>query len=131
MKKIILPILCIFLLSSCEKGFFKKDQKIRASEEFAQGSEDIPLLVGMTKLSNESMGFDTDAGSIMTSSYTTKNDLEEVHVFYLKTLPQMGWKVMRDEKKKVVFRREKEKLEIEFFTQKGKNVVKFFLSSAL
>jgi len=135
MKKFLILLSLSFLLFSCAKfpSFFHKAKvnKIKMSEEFVQGSEDIPLLVDMQKIPEESLGFDSDSGSIMTSSYITKNDLENVQDFYLKTLPPMGWKVVKIDDKKTIFRREKEKLEIDFTKHNKKNIVKFFISSAL
>ncbi len=103
----------------------------KVSEDFVQGSEDIPLLLAMEKMFDEGLGFDSPAGSIMSSSYESKIGLEKVRSFYTKTLPQMGWKLVKKDAKKSVFKRENEKLEIEFCVQNNKNVVKFFISSAL
>ena len=43
----------------------------------------------------------------------------------------MGWKLVKKDEKKSVFKRENEKLEIEFAIQNNKNVAKFFISSTL
>jgi imidazoleglycerol phosphate synthase glutamine amidotransferase subunit HisH len=109
----------------------KEPVEIRVSEDFIQGSEDIPLLLGMNKIFDDSLGFDSSSGSIMTSSYETKIDLERVKNFYHKTLPQMGWKLVSSDIAKSKFKREKEKLEIDFVNQNGKDIVRFFLSSAV
>ncbi len=120
------------VFSCVEKNFSKQEIfEERVSEEFVQGSEDIPLLIGMEKISEDSLGFDSNSGSIMSSSYESKIDLGGIEIFYQKTLPQMGWKQMPSDLAKLKFRREKEKLEIEFVNQNGKDVVRFFLSSAL
>jgi len=57
--------------------------------------------------------------------------LERVKNFYHKTLPQMGWKLVLSDIGKSKFKREKEKLEIDFVNRNGKNIVRFFLSSAV
>jgi len=136
MKKILILFSVSLLLFSCSKNFFGKAKVIesRPSQDFVQGSEDIPLLVGMEKISEETVGFDSDAGSIISSSYKTEADLQNVKEFYSKTLPQLGWKAVekkKDKKTKSIFKRDKEKLEIEFTKEKDKNVVRFFISSAL
>jgi hypothetical protein len=131
MKQILSLIFCSLLISSCSKNFFQKSEKVEASEEFVQGSEDIPLLLGMEKMPDESLGFDTASGSIIASSYTTKNDLQLVKKFYLETLPQMGWKLEQSSHSKTSFNREKEKLEIEFSKENEQKMVKFFISSSL
>ena len=137
MKKFLTLISLSLLLFSCAeieipaKPTISKPEQLRASEDFVQGSEDIPLLVGMEKISEDSLGFDSNSGSIMSSSYATKIDLEKVRNFYQKTLPHMGWRVSKSDLEKLKFRRDKEKLEIEFVNQDGKDVVRFFISSAL
>lgn len=133
MKKILVLLSISFLLFSCSEKIFQKkvaQPEYEASEEFVQGSEDIPLLMGMEKISEDSVGFDTDSGSIVSSNYETKLDLEKVQKFYLRTLPQMGWKLVKSEIAKATFKRENENLEIDFVNQDGKDVVKFFLSSS-
>ncbi len=136
MKKFA-SFLLTFLLFSCDGELLKKEksteitQDERPSEDFVQGSEDIPLLIGMEKISDESLGFDSPSGSIMSSAYESKIDLEKVRNFYLRTLPQLGWKVEKNDLDKTIFKRERETLEIEFVNQNGKDIVRFFISSAL
>lgn len=133
MKKILLIVFFSFLFASCLQKISQKSEiaEEKVSEEFVQGSEDIPLLAVMEKISEDSLGFDSDTGSIMSSSYETKSDLKKVKNFYLKTLPQLGWKLTKNSAKKSFFKREKEKLEIEFDDQNGRNVVRFFISSVI
>jgi hypothetical protein len=102
-----------------------------ASTDFVQGSEDIPLLNGLEKMFDESLGFDSPSGSIMSSSYESNMPLENIKKFYGKTLPQMGWNLKKIEPSKLSFEREKENLEIELIKQNEKNIVKFFISSSL
>ena len=82
-------------------------------------------------MNEESLGFDSDLGSIISSSYETKIELKKVRNFYLKTLPQMGWVLVKNIENSASFRREKEKLEIEFVKQDDKKLVRFFISSTL
>jgi len=139
MKKILAFVLCVFAFSCSLKNTIGKHHQndsaeTKASQDFVQGSEDIPLLEGMTKIFDEGLGFDSANGSIMSSTYKTNNSAESIKKFYQQTLPQMGWKISKGknaEAQKVKFKRENEQLEIEFTTQNGKNLVKFFISSAL
>jgi len=141
MKKILSILLISFFTFSCEdfsqklKKTFEaskaEEEEVIASEEFAQGSEDVPLLIGMEKISEDSLGFDSSSGSIVSSSYATKLKEKDVRNFYIKTLPPMGWKLVKNMENKIVLKREKENLEIEFAKEDGKNVVRFFISSAL
>ena len=132
MKKFLTLILISTLVFSCTKKSSKDDKVFhyKALEEFVQGSEDIPLIAGMHRILEDVVGFDTNSGSIINSSYSTKLDLEKIKEFYLKTLPTMGWIVVKQSDSKLNFKREKEKLEIYFKkNKKASNVVKFFLSS--
>lgn len=133
MQKFLSLVVISFLTFSCLENFQKseivEEPTEEASQDFVQGSEDIPLLVGMEKISDDSLGFDSSVGSIMASSYETKTDLEKIKNFYLKTLPQMGWNLKENNVGKLSFEREKEKLEIEFVNQDGRDLVRFFISS--
>ncbi|MBP7710825.1 MAG: hypothetical protein KA100_07150 [Rickettsiales bacterium] len=146
MKKFLLLTALSFLVFACNRIEVKSPEnpvyaetpstggpieKMRVSQDFVQGSEDIPLLEQMDKMFDEGLGFDSASGSIMSSSYESKIELERVRSFYAKTLPQMGWKLLKNDSKKSVFEREKDKLEIEFVKQGKQQVVKFFISSDL
>ena len=133
MKKILTLISLSFLLFSCAETFAPKVAivQLKISEDFVQGSEDIPLLVGMEKISGDSVGFDSSSGSIMASSYAVKEDLKIIKGFYIKILPTMGWRFISQSETKLVLKRENEKLEIEFIKQRKVNILKFFISSAL
>ena len=104
---------------------------LKASEDFVQGSEDVPLLLGMTRVSDGSMGFDSAVGSIVSSSYQSTVEPQKVRDFYIKTLPQMGWTLAQSNAEKSTFKRDGEKLEIEFLVKDGAVLVNFFLSSSL
>ena len=130
MKKLLL-ISSLFLLSANNVFALSNIGKNDVEQEFVQGSEDIPLLDGMKIISeDDSLGFDSESGSITSSSYKTKTSLKEVKNFYVTTLPQLGWKKIGKDDKKLKFVREKEKLEIEFESKKKDKIVKFFISSS-
>jgi hypothetical protein len=134
MKKIpVLAFLLLLLFSCVQNGIDKAEiTEEQVLEEFVQGSEDIPLLAGMKKISVESVDFDSNSGSIMSSGYESKVTLKRVQKFYHRTLPKMGWTLIYSDRAKSKFEREKEKLEIEFTRQNGsENIVRFFISSAL
>jgi hypothetical protein len=148
MKKNLAVISLSFLLLSCaietsstenpalanrypqgiDDNFIMSNQ---VSTEFVQGSEDVPLLVEMEKIFDESLGFDSPEGSIMTSSYESKIDLKDVRDFYSKTLPQMGWSQVEATHNKLIFTRENDRLEIDLSIENEQNLVKFFISSDL
>lgn len=138
MKKTLF-LLSFSLLCSCSyldaidkkiKNFIPiKHNEVLASQEFIQGSEDIPLIIGMEKISDGILGFDSADGSIISSSYSTKLDKSEIKNFYLKTLPDMGWSISHHVENSVKFKRDKEDLEIEFTEEDQMEVVRFFYSS--
>jgi len=83
----------------------------------------------MEKISEESLGFDSASGSIISSSYTTNLTEKQIRNFYLKTLPQMGWDIVKNVEKGSSFKRENENLEIEFLQENNKLIIRFFISS--
>lgn len=133
MKKFLIIISLPFFLTSCAEKLLPQKQttvKIAISQDFVQGSEDIPLLQGMTKILDEGLGFDSESGSIMSSSYKSTIDLEEIKHFYKDTLPQMGWKLIKNNIATSGFKREGEHLEIEYVNRNGEDIVRFFISSS-
>lgn len=132
MKKILVLISSFFLIFSCADLFKTKTPEPKASPDFVQGSEDIPLLAGMEKISDDdTIGFDSSSGSIISSSYTTDLNKRQIRNFYIQTLPQLGWEVIKNLENNLSFKRENENLEIEFTDENDKKMVKFFISSAL
>ena len=111
MKKITLTLLALFLVFSCSEKFDffvnNNEDKLAASDEFVQGSEDIPLLIALEKTSDEAIGFDSHSGSIISSSYKSEIPNNEIRNFYVKTLPQMGWKIIKNLENKAVFKKRK------------------------
>lgn len=135
-KKFTFSIICLAIFSvvfSCAQETKKSKQKeysYEISEYFVQGSEDIPLLVGMEQINNDVLGFDTASGSIMSSSYETLIDFEMIKKFYIETLPQIGWQISNNSPNKISFNREKETLEINFLTE-DVDIVRFLISSEI
>lgn len=136
-KKFSFSIIYLSIFSvifSCAQEIKKSKQKeygYEISEYFVQGSEDIPLLVGMEQINNDALGFDTASGSIMSSSYETLVDFEMIKDFYIETLPQIGWQISNNSPNKVSFNREKETLEINFIAEDETDIVRFLISSEI
>jgi hypothetical protein len=137
MKKIFL-IIALFLTFSCSKNYHEVLQEevtplaqTKAAQEFVQGSQDIPLATNLEKTIDEAVDFDSNSGSIISSSYKNKSSKDEVKEFYAKTLPDMGWQQIKNLENKLIFKREKEQLEIEFNLEKKQSIVTFFISSTL
>jgi hypothetical protein len=132
----IFPVLgiltCLFILQNCSlnkvHSFFNSDQKENISDtEFVENSDDVPLFAALKKFGEEDVDFDSASGSISSLIYESEVDFDQVKNFYIKTMPQMGWKISQNSKRKIIFYRQKQKLEIELIVQKGRNLVKFFI----
>ena len=61
------------------------------ADDFLAGTEDVPLMQGLTLLSDETFDFDTEDGRLYFSKANTSVDSAKVWDFYRKTLPQLGW----------------------------------------
>ncbi len=100
---------------------------------FVEGSKDLPLAAGLSKISDDGIDFDLVGGNIVSISYKSKNDLKEVKDFYVVTLPQLGWNAVSSSKKStssLKFKRDHEKLEIEFVNKNGAKIVRFFIEAS-
>lgn len=126
-NKIFLFLAILLLFSSC---YFMPNNNFISNTEFVEGSQDIPLAQGLTKIGENAFSFDSTSGNIISISYKSTKDLEEIKDFYLKTLPQIGWQEVKYNKatsiNSIDFKRNNEKLEIEFISEEKKNLVKFF-----
>jgi hypothetical protein len=130
--QLIFSIICLLMLHNCGfnkvSNFFNSSPKENISDtEFVEGSDDIPLFSSLKKFGEEGVDFDSASGSISSLIYESSADLNKVRNFYVKTMPQMGWRIHQNGKKKLVFHRQKQKLEIELIVENGKNLVKFFI----
>ena len=146
MRKILTIFFTAFLLSSCIQDDVEQVEKPKitnqelSATDFVKGSEDIPLLNNLEQIESDNVSFDSEAGSIASVDYSSSIDLEAVQEFYLKTLPQMGWKLTHNDLRSSRFTRDGEKLEIEFIegetdadsdTAQNDDVVRFSLSSVV
>ncbi len=129
-KKNILYIVIFCLLSSCTGYGYGHDPEQNATFQTIQGSLDIPLAKGLEIQDDNVINFDSLNGNIISTAYTTKEDLNKIKNFYLRTLPQMGWEVVANEFLEnsdiVYFKRDNETLEIEFLKEGDENTIKFF-----
>ncbi len=126
-----IALLVIFSLATFSCNVFKYNATPdKANTEFVDGSQNIPLASGLKKIEDDSLIFDSTGGNVISVSYTTKSHLPSIKSFYISTLPQMGWKIVKNNNLTSVdvinFERENEKLEIEFVDMKEGSYVKFF-----
>ncbi len=131
--KIYFALIAI-LLSSCVAERLATESRVTnfsKSEQYVIGSDDIPLVSGLSLIEDDSSSFDAMFGNIVISKYVGDVKLQSVKDFYLKTLPQLGWKVINNKKDNISFVREKDNLEIKFNSSGNKLYVRFFISSLL
>lgn len=146
--KIIISFFLLSIIASC--SYFKiNSSKVKVQENFfVEGSRDIPLVVGMNKINEDNIGFDSSVGSISLVIYSFKNNPQDLLEFYVATFNQLGWKFIDKTSDKIYpqkynFKRDKENLSLEInsanpnFTDKKIdkvtkiNTIKFFFSSSL
>ncbi len=92
--------------------------------EFLAGFDDLPVMPGLAPVKEAGIVFDTPAGRIVEGYAAGAVDRTAVRQFYAKTLPQLGWR----KKSQKEFRREGEKLTIDFKGKDGALTVRFTLS---
>lgn len=91
---------------------------LAGTTRFVAGTEDVPLMDGLTAVTEDHISFDTPEGRIVQSSaFTTSLSLKQVLSFYQETLPQLGW----IQKKQNTFERETDELVID--AQKNKTTL--------
>lgn len=106
-----------------------KIMEIGRASEYVFGTEEIPLLDGLEIIEEESTNFDTISGHIAISIYSTEINLKDIKKFYTTTLPQLGFAVVKDEKRKISYSRNDDQLEISFTNEEDKILVKFLIYS--
>jgi len=118
-------IVCMPLLVFSNLSAQVTDSDVRASgSAFVAGFENLPLMEGLTQVSEDTVLFDTPQGRIVQAS--ANGNLKEVDVFafYSTTLPQLGWRRVS----KASFLREGEKLVLEIEPALQGVSVKFLIS---
>lgn len=89
------------------------------SSEFIEGLEDIPIIDNFTQVESENVSFGNEESRLIETYISSKKaTFNEVRQFYAKTLPQMGWKVLKNNSEVISFERELEVLEIVRESQK-------------
>ena len=92
--------------------------------DFLAGFDDLPVMPGLSAVKEAGIVFDTPAGRIVEGYAAGAVGRKNVQRFYEKTLPQLGWaKTGQNE-----YRREGEKLTMDFKGKDGALTVRFTLS---
>ena len=139
--RIFFAIILLFFLASCANFYSRNNAILALENSFVEGSSDIPLIVGMKKISDDDLGFESNNGSISSTIYSFENDQKKIIEFYINTLDQLGWKQDSSNGNKIIFKRDKQNLSIEVsqgevsqgevLQSKKINTIKFFISSML
>ncbi len=94
------------------------------AEEFVTGTEDVPLMPGLTFITGSDLVFDKPEGRIVEAQARGAVSRAKVRAFYVSSLPQLGWKKLgRDQ-----WRRDAERLKLDFDGKDGHLTVSFTLS---
>lgn len=92
--------------------------------DFVPGTEDVPLMPGLTPVESASLVFDKPEGRIVEAAARGKLARGKVRDFYGATLPQLGWSVASHD----AWQREGEVLHLDFRGSDGDLTVGFTLS---
>lgn len=102
----------------------------RAADEphFFSALQDVPLAPGLDELSDQSVEFDKPEGRIVESVALAQEGASEdsIRSFYDATLPELGWKKAGSGS----FTREKERLLMNFESEKGRNYLRVNVAPA-
>lgn len=104
--KINLFLTCIVYLSLCFAV-------TAFAQEFVEGFEDVPVMNNLTQLPNDNLSFGNDESRLVEAYLSGKNtSFSKVAAFYAETLPQLGWKLKKQNSSALYFEREQERLDI-------------------
>ena len=90
---------------------------------FVSQVEDLPLMPGLTEVSDAGVVFDSPSGRIVEAYAEGTVSRAAVLTFYKETLPQLGW----NSRGEAAFDREGEVLTLDFTDQQNALVVRFTL----
>lgn len=94
------------------------------ADEFVAGTEDVPLMPGLTLITGSDLVFDKPEGRIIEAQAQGALSRVKVQAFYAASLPQLGWKKIGADH----WQRETERLKLDFRGQDGHLTVGFTLS---
>jgi len=91
---------------------------------FFSNIEDLPVMPGLAELPGSAVAFDKPEGRIAEVAASGRVSPDEVLAFYLRTLPQLGWRAAGPRR----FAREDERLMLDFARKGAQLTVRFSLS---
>ncbi len=90
---------------------------------YVAGVADLPLMPGLTEVAGAGVVFDKPSGRIVETYVQGEVARDAVLDFYRRSLPALGWEEMGG----AGFRRECERLRLEFVSEEGPLVLRFSL----
>jgi hypothetical protein len=94
------------------------------AQGFVAGTEDVPLMPGLSPVAGSALAFDKPEGRIVEAQARGNVTRAAVHRFYAESLPHLGWTPSGPE----TWRRERETLRLELGGSDGDLTVGFILS---
>jgi hypothetical protein len=94
------------------------------ADAFVPGTEDVPLMPGLTPVAGSSVVFDKPEGRIVEAQASGKVTRPAVRAFYDASLPRLGWSAAGGD----AWRREGEVLRLDYREERGFLTVGFTLS---
>lgn len=92
--------------------------------EFLAHIVDVPVMPGMVEIAGAGVAFDDPAGRIVETFASGPVARAAVSAFYAATLPRFGWVAIDA----TTYRREREKLQLDFVAGSGDVTVRFLLT---
>lgn len=90
---------------------------------FVDGIQDVPLHQNMIIKENSLIMFDTNQGNLVEVEIKGDQKISNLKNFYNEVLPNLGWQMLKKNK----FKRDQNFLEIQYYIEKKKTIVKFKL----
>lgn len=94
------------------------------ADQFVAGTEDVPLMPGLSLIAGSALVFDKPEGRIVEAQARGALSRAKVQSFYGSSLPQLGWKKIGVDQ----WRRDAERLKLDFQGEDGRLTVGFTLS---
>lgn len=94
------------------------------ADAFVPGTEDVPLMPGLTPVAGSAVVFDKPEGRIVEAQAAGKVTRAAVRAFYEASLPRLGWTAAGAD----AWRRESEVLRLDYREERSRLTVGFTLS---
>jgi hypothetical protein len=121
---IVLTLFCLAPVLAGHPVFATTEQVSAAGTAYVPGTEDVPLMPGLTAQGDGPLIFDKPQGRIVEATATGAVKREAVLAFYRSSLPELGWSRSGEHD----FDRSGERLSLDFKGHDGALTVGFTLA---